>query len=1762
MTTIKENYSFQGNGTHTALAFAIGALLFCLEPGLAWGAPRQVLHGQVPAVVAGLPPEGRLAATNRLKLAISLPLRDGQGLTNLIGELSNPASPQYRHYLTPAEFAQRFGPSLADYQALEAFAAAHHLTVSGRHPNRLLLDVEGTVADIEAATHVTLRLYKHPTEPRSFYAPDSEPKLDLAVPVLSISGLDNYALAQPRLKIQSAGKSVSAQSALGSGPQGGYMGGDFRTAYVADSVLTGSGQVVGLLQFDGYTASDIAYYESLAHLPNVTLSNVLIDGATGQSSGTGGELEVSLDIEMSISMAPGLSRVVVYMAPNGSPFEDILSRMANDNVAKQLSCSWYVLNGAAEPSADQIILQMAVQGQTFFSASGDYDAYTGLIPFPGDTPYITQVGGTMLTTAGAGGAWSSETVWNRGDGIGSGGGISTQYPIPNWQTNINMSACQGSTSMRNTPDVALTAEQVYVRCDGQDYTVGGTSCAAPLWAGFTALVNQQAAAAGKAFVGFINPALDTIGTGPAYSSCFHDITTGNNTSPESPTKFYAVGGYDLCTGWGTPAGQKLIDALANPEALVISPASGFTSEGGAGGPFTTTSQTFLLTNWGTNVVNWSLVNPSVWLDASPAGGTLLPGGPAATVSVSLNAAASNLVVGSYNATLWFTNLSDNFGQSRQFTLEVLSPPTITMQPNDESVLDGAGAGFAVQATGGQPLSYQWQFNGSNLTDGGSIWGSTTSSLTLSNVSVGNVGAYSVVVTNLAGITVSSNALLAITPSMPVITQQPADQSVVVGASAQFTVGAVGDKPFWYQWSYNGTNLDGETNAVLALTDVQLSQAGAYAVSITNDLGEASSSNAMLSVHVVPVIASFSPASAVTGTQVTISGFGFDPTPANNTVYFGAVQAVVTSASATNLVVSVPAGATYAPITETVNGLVAYSPGVFQPRYYGNGSSISSSSFGPRLDLAASPNPCSVVMADLDGDGRPDLVVAHAGGGAGLLIYQNLSMGGVLSNGSFGTPVSLPGPGANASAYSVTVADVDGDGKLDLLVCDGQQNQLVIYRNISTGGTLTSNSFAAPVVLAVGVSPRFVRVRDLDGDGRPDIVCANYGSSTISIFRNIGSAGSLTTNSFAPRVDLAAGSGVIDVAVGDLDGDGKPDLAAVNYNVSFMSVYRNVSVYGVLNTNSFVRADLPAMGSCGYMVIGDVDGDGKPDLIAGSTDDEAIEVCRNVSTPGLLNSNSFAPGVVFGIAGRIHKIELGDIDGDGRADIGLVTEENSAFSVFQNLSEPGSFTSSSLGGRVDYASGSNPAEVAIGDLDGDGRPDVVFCNYYDNTVSVYHNVMPFGQAPTITTQPASQAAAVGGTASFSVGAQGTLPLSYQWNFNGTNLAQATNATLTLTNVQFGQAGSYAVLVSNRVGSVLSSNALLTVLGAPVIAAQPVSQSVVQGTSVSFVVGVVGTAPLSYQWSFTQTNRLKATNATLLVGATNATLALTDVELPQSGSYVVLVSNVFGSVLSSNALLTLLTPPVITGQPDSQLLMPGCAAVLSVTARAQAPMTCQWWKDGSVLTNQTNAYLPLASVRTYDFGTYQVVLSNAYGVTLSCDATLGLDHVPVTGPCSILRYPWAGTRVSTAAVLSNDTDADGDSLQVTEVTPISSGGGSVTLSNNWIYYAPPAGSSNGDTFAYTVWDGHCGGTSSGVVTVQVRGDLAPAATTHIAAPGDGSVHVSFDGIPGWNYEIQYTESLSAPNWQDLWSGQADNFGCYEFIDQAPTNAPARFYRAVSP
>ncbi|HYG33689.1 MAG TPA: S53 family peptidase, partial [Clostridia bacterium] len=470
-------------------AWCLSVLLLTISVS---GAERNRLRGHLPEGVTKIPSLGRMEATARLDLAIGLPLRRREALGELLQQLCDPASPKYRQFLTPAQFAELFCPTEADYQAVIAFAKSKGLTVTGTHPNRMLVNVNGSVTAVEKAFQVTMRVHPHPKESRTFYAPNVDPSLDTDVPVLAIGGLNNYALARPLSRKTSSGNQARRITALGgSGPGGAFLGRDFRAAYAPGGSLTGAGQTVALVQFDGYYPADIITYKNLANLPDTPIVSVLVDGFDGTPGPNNSE--VALDIQMAISMAPGLSQVLVYQAPPTGHPNTVLNRIATDNQARQISASWgYPIDAITE----QIYQQFAAQGQSFFNASGDDGAYVDVVLQPTDNPHITIVGGTTLAT-GSDGAWTSETSWNwSSTGLGtsaSGGGFGTNYTIPSWQTGLSMAANQGSFSFRNLPDVSMVGDNVWVVWDnGSRAAFGGTSVASPLWAGFIALVNEQA----------------------------------------------------------------------------------------------------------------------------------------------------------------------------------------------------------------------------------------------------------------------------------------------------------------------------------------------------------------------------------------------------------------------------------------------------------------------------------------------------------------------------------------------------------------------------------------------------------------------------------------------------------------------------------------------------------------------------------------------------------------------------------------------------------------------------------------------------------------------------------------------------------------------------------------------------------------------------------------------------------------------------------------------------------------------------------------------------------------------------------------------------------------------------------------------------------------------------------------------------------------------------------------------------------------------
>lgn len=546
----KEDVS--GSRSSKRAAAGLSATVLCIASmaaGAAASSPLALLSAHVPAAVAShaAPRVGSPSPDARLHLSVALPLPDSGALDAFLADIYNPASPNYRHYLSVADFTARFSPSADDYARAAAFFRAQGLAVSAEAPNRILIGVDGSVAAIERTFHVSLGLYRRPGEAGTFFAPDREPTLDLSAPILHVTGLDDFQKPTPRLVRQAASRAGS-----GSGPHGYFTGADARAAYYGGGSLTGAGQSLGLMELKGYNVADVkAYFARFGPRLKTSIVGVATDGASLRCTGHCDDSEQVLDIEYAIAMAPGLSQVQVYVGKNA---EDVLSRMASDNTSLQLSTSWgwSVREFATD---DPLLKEMAAQGQSFLTASGDYSSLKASGPWPEEDVNLTAVGGTDLTTTGPGGPWSGETGWS---GSAGGPSVDKSILIAPYQLPFVTAANEASQTLRNVPDIAAVASNFYICSDGKcDGGWAGTSFSSPIWTGLVALANQRAAAKGKPPVGFLNPTLYRLAKGAHYAPDFHDVTTGKSG------KFTAGPVYDLVTGLGSPTGQALVNALAD-----------------------------------------------------------------------------------------------------------------------------------------------------------------------------------------------------------------------------------------------------------------------------------------------------------------------------------------------------------------------------------------------------------------------------------------------------------------------------------------------------------------------------------------------------------------------------------------------------------------------------------------------------------------------------------------------------------------------------------------------------------------------------------------------------------------------------------------------------------------------------------------------------------------------------------------------------------------------------------------------------------------------------------------------------------------------------------------------------------------------------------------------------------------------------------------------------------------------------------------------
>ncbi len=542
---------------------AILALAACAAPSaLAQGVHTRHVRD---VVASGATQALSHATTNQvLGLDLVLPMRDPDGLKVFLEDLYDPSSTSYRHFLTPAQFTEKFGPTKADYNAVLKFAKENGLAVTGGSRDGMDVQVQAPVSAIERAFHVNIQNFRHPSENRTFFSPDREPTTTLPFNLWHVSGLDNYSIPHPLMVKKSdyaaangiSPDAVVSHATTGSGPSSSFLGSDMRAAYYGSGSLTGAGQNLGLFEYLGTNLTDLTtYYKNIGKTLPITPQLISTDGTSTACTYTraGGycdDGEQNLDMTQALGMAPGLASLQVYV---GSTDTAIISAMTTHSpLPTTIGCSWGWT--PADPSTlDPYFQKMAAQGQSFFAASGDSSTWSRKNEaWPADDAYVTGVGGTDLVTASAAGPWKSETAW-----VDSGGGISPdRIAIPSWQKAAINSTNKGSTTLRNGPDVSANANFTFYTCGDQQACqaneYGGTSFAAPMWAAYAALANQQLKAEGRANVGFLNPTIyGQNATAATYSTDFHDIISGTSGS------YSAVKGFDLVTGWGSPTPSLL-----------------------------------------------------------------------------------------------------------------------------------------------------------------------------------------------------------------------------------------------------------------------------------------------------------------------------------------------------------------------------------------------------------------------------------------------------------------------------------------------------------------------------------------------------------------------------------------------------------------------------------------------------------------------------------------------------------------------------------------------------------------------------------------------------------------------------------------------------------------------------------------------------------------------------------------------------------------------------------------------------------------------------------------------------------------------------------------------------------------------------------------------------------------------------------------------------------------------------------------------------
>ncbi len=935
-----------------------------------------------------------------------------------------------------------------------------------------------------------------------------------------------------------------------------------------------------------------------------------------------------------------------------------------------------------------------------------------------------------------------------------------------------------------------------------------------------------------------------------------------------------------------------------------------------------------------------------------------------------------LNTGLYSVRVWN---GVNSVDSSPAALTLAAPVVITSHPSNQTAVAGSTVTFSVVATGALPLHYQWTLDGTPLS------GATNQSFTLANLAAPSAGNYAVRVWNSFDTADSSPALLTVLEPV-VITLPPENRTVVAGAATTFSVVALGTAPLSYQWFFENAPINNATNQNFTLTSVTPAAAGGYSVRVSNVVNVAYTDQAVLTVSEPPLILTPPLSQAVNaGSNFTLSVLAGGATPLsyqwlfNGQVLSNATGPAFTRTSARpehagdyRVLVTNPFGTISSAVAQ-LDVLVPALP--FQDQF---ASAVNVQNALYILGTGSNSNAT-----------RENLEPLHDGEKAvrSVWLAWTAPVGGVVSVNTLGSDfdtVLAIYTGTNVSSLTPVESDDDSGtnhtSALSFNAVAGTTYRIAIAGYLATSGSigfeleLTPTTIGLPIFLS---HPRNYTVAP-GGEAHMDFAFNSAEAVQVQwLFQGNNLANTTVSNALRDvdetqvgryRVKLTTPTHVL-----------YSRYAEVQINSRGLSnVLAQDKIGRALDYAQMIPAAVTAPGGSGKAKSAGVGGSGSH----GYTTTQIFSTAGATSDPG--------EPVHCGIGGGHSTwfVYQAETNGTMRVD----TEGSSFDTVLAVYIGPGDSYATLTNVACDNNSGSNGlASVALFQAT-QGVTYYIAVDGVGNSVGTVKLHINLGQPVSMAAQPASQTVPSGSNVTFTAAANGLTNYTYQWRFGGTNIAGATAANFTRTNVPAPLAGSYDVVVKNPINSVTSSVAALTVYSSTLnLSAQPQSQSASVGANVNFSVTASGAGGLRYQWRFNGGN---------ISGATNSAFALLNVQSTNAGNYSVNVTDNNGSLLSSNAVLTISSAPVITLQPVGRTFGTGEIATLTAAAAGTPTPVYQWLFNDAPLAGQTSGTLTINNFSALNEGTYSLRASNSAGVATSAGAELLLN-----APLRLMNSSWS-------------------------------------------------------------------------------------------------------------------------------------------------------------